>query len=53
MKELSQKVGRSMDIQERLRVEPLLLNVERSQLRGFEYLVRMSSGCLPEEVFQA
>ena len=32
---------RSSDIQEELRVEPLLLHVERSQLMWFGHLVRM------------
>ena len=31
---------RSLEIQERLRVEPLLLQVERKQLRWFGHLVR-------------
>ncbi|XP_071059967.1 anamorsin isoform X1 [Pseudochaenichthys georgianus] len=44
---------RSSDIRERLGVEPLLLRVERSQLRWFGHLVRMPPGCLPREVFQA
>ena len=38
---------RSSDTQERLRVEPLLLHVERNQLRRFEHLVRMRPGRLP------
>ena len=44
---------RSSDIQERLRVEPLLLHMERSQLRWFGHLVRMPPGRLPGEVFRA
>ena len=44
---------RSSDIQEELRVEPLLLHVERSQLRCFGHLVRMSPGRLPGEAFLA
>ena len=44
---------RSSDIRERLRVEPLLLRVERSQLRWFGHLVRMPPGRLPGEVFRA
>ena len=44
---------RSSDIRERLRIELLLLHVERSQLRWFKYLVRMPPGRLPGEVFQA
>ena len=43
---------RSLDIRERLRVEPLLLRVERSQLRWFRHLVRMSAGRLPGEAFR-
>ncbi|KAL6462549.1 hypothetical protein MHYP_G00289710 [Metynnis hypsauchen] len=43
---------RSSVIRERLRVEPLLLYVERSQMRWFGHLVRMASGRLPREVFQ-
>ena len=38
---------------ERLRLEPLLLCIERSHLRGFGPLVRMPPGCLIGEVFQA
>ncbi|KAI3357197.1 hypothetical protein L3Q82_015654 [Scortum barcoo] len=44
---------RSSDIRERLKVEPLLLHVERSQLRWFGHLVRMPPRHLPAEVFQA
>lgn len=44
---------RSSDIRERLGVEPLLLRIERSQLRWFGHLVRMPSGRLPGEVFRA
>ena len=44
---------RSSVIRERLGVEPLLLCVERSQLRWFGHLVRMPPGRLPREVFQA
>ena len=44
---------RSSVILERLRVEPLLLHIERSQLRWFGHLVRMSPGRLPGEVFWA
>ena len=39
---------RSSDIQERLRVELLLLRVERSQLRWFGHLVRMPPGRLEQ-----
>uniref|UniRef100_A0AAQ4R3P6 Reverse transcriptase domain-containing protein n=1 Tax=Gasterosteus aculeatus aculeatus TaxID=481459 RepID=A0AAQ4R3P6_GASAC len=44
---------RSSAIREELGVEPLLLCVERSQLRWFGHLVRMPPGRLPREVFQA
>ncbi len=44
---------RSSVIREELEVEPLLLCVERSQLRWFGHLVRMPPGRLPREVFQA
>ncbi|KAI3375665.1 hypothetical protein L3Q82_003973 [Scortum barcoo] len=33
--------------------EPLLLHIERSQLRWLGHLFRMPPGCLPREVFQA
>ena len=39
-------------IQEGLGVEPLILCVERSQLRWFGHLVRMPPGRIPREVFQ-
>ncbi|KAF7642406.1 hypothetical protein LDENG_00258420 [Lucifuga dentata] len=44
---------RSSDIQEGLRVELLLLHIERSQLRWFGHLIRIPPGRLPREVFQA
>ncbi|KAL7836057.1 hypothetical protein SRHO_G00284040 [Serrasalmus rhombeus] len=44
---------RSSVIREGLGVEPLLLHVERSQLRWFGHLVRMPPGRLPWEVSQA
>ena len=44
---------KSSDIPGRQGVEPLLLRIERSQLRWFGHLVRMPPGCLPLEVFQA
>ncbi|XP_065817852.1 uncharacterized protein [Labrus bergylta] len=44
---------RSSDIQGELGVEPLLLRIERSQLRWFGHLLRMPPGRLPLEVFQA
>ncbi|XP_018538853.1 uncharacterized protein LOC108887791 [Lates calcarifer] len=44
---------RSLDIQRELGVEPLLLRVERSQLRWFRHLVRMPPRRLPLEIFQA
>ena len=42
---------RNSDIRERLRVEPLFLHTEKSQLRWFG-LVRMPPGGLPGDVFQ-
>jgi len=42
---------RSSDIRRELGVEPLLLHVERSQLRWFGHLIRMPPGRLPFEVF--
>ncbi|TWW73527.1 hypothetical protein D4764_15G0009210 [Takifugu flavidus] len=44
---------RSSAILEELRVEPLLLRVERSQMRWLGHLVRMPPGRLPGEVFRA
>jgi len=44
---------RSSDIMRELGVEPLLLRIERSQLRWFGHLIRMPPGRLPLEVFQA
>ena len=44
---------RSLVTREGLGVEPLLLCVERSQLRWFRHLVRMPPGRIPREVFQA
>ncbi|KAK9541149.1 hypothetical protein VZT92_001216 [Zoarces viviparus] len=44
---------RSSVIRGELGVEPLLLRVERSQLRWFGHLIRMPPGRLPLEVFQA
>ena len=44
---------RNSDIRERLGVEPLLLHVERSQLRWVGHLVRMPPGRFPGEVFRA
>jgi len=44
---------RSSVIREGLRFEPLLLHVERSQLRWLGHLVRMPPGRLPGEVFLA
>ncbi|TWW63621.1 hypothetical protein D4764_03G0006290 [Takifugu flavidus] len=42
---------RSSAIREELGVEPLLLRVERSQMRWLGHLVRMPPGCLPGAVF--
>ncbi|TWW77623.1 hypothetical protein D4764_12G0010130 [Takifugu flavidus] len=44
---------RSSAIREELGVEPLLLRVERSQIRWLGLLVRMPPGRLPGEVFRA
>ncbi|TWW62751.1 hypothetical protein D4764_04G0013980 [Takifugu flavidus] len=44
---------RSSAIREELGVEPLLLCVERSQMRWLGHLVRMPPGRLPGEVFRA
>ncbi|KAK0152308.1 hypothetical protein N1851_006217 [Merluccius polli] len=44
---------RSSEIRRELGVEPLLLCVERSQLRWFGHLIRMPPGHLPLEVFRA
>ncbi|KAJ0009346.1 hypothetical protein NQD34_001048 [Periophthalmus magnuspinnatus] len=44
---------RSSVTQEELGVEPLLLHVERSQLRWLGHLLRMPPGRLPREVFWA
>ena len=44
---------RSSAIREDLRVEPLLLRVERSQMRWLGHLIRMPPGRLPGEVFRA
>ncbi|KAK0144601.1 putative uncharacterized transposon-derived protein F52C9.6 [Merluccius polli] len=44
---------RSSVIREELRVDPLLLRIERSQMRWLGHLVRMPPGCLPDEVLRA
>uniref|UniRef100_A0A8C6M1L2 Reverse transcriptase domain-containing protein n=1 Tax=Nothobranchius furzeri TaxID=105023 RepID=A0A8C6M1L2_NOTFU len=44
---------RSLVIREGLGVDPLLLYIERSQLRWLGHLVRMPPGRLPGEVFRA
>ena len=44
---------RSSDIRRELGVEPLLLRVERGQLRWFGHLIRMPPGRLPLEVWGA
>ena len=44
---------RSSVIRERLKVEPLLLRIERNQLRWFRHLVRMLPGRLPGEEFMS
>ncbi|XP_061618152.1 uncharacterized protein LOC133471975 [Phyllopteryx taeniolatus] len=43
---------RSSVIREDLRVEPLLLRIERSQMRWLGHLIRMPPGRLPGEVFR-
>lgn len=40
--------ARSSDIQEELKVEPMLLNIERNQMRWSRHLVRMPPEHLPE-----
>ncbi|KAI3369117.1 hypothetical protein L3Q82_025441 [Scortum barcoo] len=50
----SLKIGvRSSVTREELGVEPLLLRIERSQLRWLGHLFQMPPGRLPREVFQA
>ena len=44
---------RSSDIQRELGVEPLVLHVDRCQLRWHGRLIRMPPGRLPVEVFGA
>jgi len=44
---------RSSDIRRELEVDPLLLFVERSQLRWFGHLIWMLPGRIPLEFFQA
>ncbi|TWW64333.1 hypothetical protein D4764_03G0013410 [Takifugu flavidus] len=44
---------RSSAIREEVGVEPLLLHIERSQMRWLGHLVRMPPGRLPGEVFRA
>ena len=44
---------RSLVIREELRVDPLLLCIERSQMRWLGHLVRMPPGRLPGEMFRA
>jgi len=39
---------RSSDIRRELRVEPLLLRIERSQLRSFGHMIRMPPGASPK-----
>ncbi len=49
---LRDRVRSSVTLEE-LRVESLLLGIERSQLRWLGHLFRMPPGCLPGEVFRA
>ncbi|KAK3539176.1 hypothetical protein QTP86_028667, partial [Hemibagrus guttatus] len=44
---------RSSVTREELGVEPMLLHIERGQLRWLGHLFRMPPGCLPGEVFRA
>lgn len=44
---------RRSDIQRELGVEPLLISIERNQLRWFEHPIRVLPWCLPVEVFKA
>ncbi|KAK3528563.1 hypothetical protein QTP70_002803 [Hemibagrus guttatus] len=44
---------RSSVTREELGVEPLLLHIERGQLKWLGHLFRMPPGCLPGEVFRA
>ncbi|TWW64132.1 hypothetical protein D4764_03G0011400 [Takifugu flavidus] len=53
MRTLHRDRVRSSAIREELGVEPLLLRVERSQMRWLGHLVRMPPGRLPGEVFRA
>ncbi len=43
---------RSSATREELRVEPLLLDIERSQVRWLRHLFRMPPGLLPREVVE-
>ncbi|TWW63632.1 hypothetical protein D4764_03G0006400 [Takifugu flavidus] len=53
MRTLHRDRVRSSAIWEELGVEPLILRVERSQMRWLGHLVRMPPGRLPGEVFRA
>ena len=44
---------RSSNIRESLQIEPLLLHIERSQLRWLGHILRMPHNRLPYQVFQA
>jgi hypothetical protein len=44
---------RSSDIRETLQIEPLLLHIERSQLRWLGHVLRMPHDRLPYQIFQA
>ena len=48
---LRDRVGSSV-IRSELGVDPLLLRIERSQMRWLEHLIRTPPGCLPGEVFR-
>jgi hypothetical protein len=44
---------RSSNIRETLQIEPLLLHIERSQLRWLGHVLRMPHNRLPYQIFQA
>ena len=46
-------MGRSSEIQKSLNIEPLLLRIERSQLRWFGHVSRMFEKRLPKQALLA
>ena len=44
---------RSSEIRKSLNIEPLLLQIERSQLRWFDHVSRMLQGRLPKQALHA